>query len=296
MSFEPDAILDRRRLRRNLSLWRIAAITGLAAALAILAADYAGVPFGRDHISTLEVTGIIVGDEERDQAILDLAKDSHSKALIVTIDSPGGTTSGSESLYLALREVARKKPVVAVMGTVAASGGYITAIGADHIIARGNTITGSIGVLMQNTEVSKLLEKIGVGIELITSGPLKGKPSPFEPLDARGRAAIQTLIDDSYQWFVGLVAERRNLTLERARELADGRVFSGRLALEARLIDEIGGMPEARQWLDKRKAVPEKLPLEPVAYGEEDVLPGRLIRNMVFGFAEKSLDLKRLTL
>ena len=296
MSFESDAILDRRRLRRNLSLWRIAAITGLAVALAILAADYAGVRFGRDHISTLEVTGVIVGDEERDQAILDLAKDSHSKALIVTIDSPGGTTSGSESLYLALREVARKKPVVAVMGAVAASGGYITAIGADHIIARGNTITGSIGVLMQNTEVSKLLEKIGVGIELITSGPLKGKPSPFEPLDARGRAAIQTLIDDSYQWFVGLVAERRNLTLERARELADGRVFSGRLALEARLIDEIGGMPEARQWLDKRKAVPEKLPLEPVAYGEEDVLPGRLIRNMVFGFAEKSLDLKRLTL
>jgi len=86
------------------------------------------------------------------------------------------------------------------------------------------------------------------------------------------------------------------MTPERARELADGRVFSGRLALEARLIDEIGGMPEARQWLDKQKAVSEKLPLEPVAYGEEDILPGRLIRNMVFGFAEKSLDLKRLTL
>lgn len=296
MSFEPDAILDRRRLRRNLSLWRIAAIVGLTGALAILAAEFGGVPFGRDHVATLEVTGVIIGDEERDQAIRDLAGNSHAKALIINIDSPGGTTSGSESLYLALREVAKKKPVVAVMGTVAASGGYITAIGADHIIARGNTITGSIGVLMQNTEVSKLMEKIGVGVELITSGPLKGKPSPFEPMDEQGRAAIKTLIDDSYQWFVGLVAERRNMTSERARELADGRVFSGRLALEARLIDQIGGLPEARQWLHKEKDISEKLPLEPLVYGDEDLLPGRLVSNMVFGWVEKSLDLKRLTL
>jgi protease IV len=296
MSLEPDAIIDRRRLRRNLSLWRIAAIAGLAGALAIIAADFGGAPFGRDHVSSLEILGVIVGDEERDQAILELAENNHAKALIVTIDSPGGTTSGSESLYLALREVAKKKPVVAVMGTVAASGGYITAIGADHIIARGNTITGSIGVLMQNTEISKLMEKVGVGIELITSGPLKGKPSPFEPMDEQGRAAVRTLIDDSYIWFVGLVAERRNLSPERAKELADGRVFSGRMALEAKLIDQVGGMPEARQWLQKEKGISGKLPLEPLTYGDEDSLPQRLISNMVFGWAEKSLDLKRLTL
>jgi len=296
MSFEPDAILDRRRLRRNLSLWRIAAIVGITGAVAIIAASMSGLTFGRDHISKLEILGVIVEDEERDQAILDLADDAHAKALIVTIDSPGGTTSGSEGLYLALREVARKKPVVAVMGTVAASGGYVTAIGADHIIARGNTITGSIGVLMQNTEVSELLKKIGVGIEMITSGPLKGKPSPFEPMDAQGRAAIKTLIDDSYQWFVDLVAERRNLSPERARELSDGRVYSGRQALEARLIDQIGGMPEARAWLEKEKDISGKLPVEPLVYGDEASLPGRLINNMLFGWAEKSLNLKRLTL
>ncbi len=296
MSFEPDAILDRRRLRRNLSLWRITAIVGLIGAVAVIAVSLGGSPFGRDHISRLEIFGMIVEDEERDQAILDLADDTRAKALIVSIDSPGGTTSGSEGLYLALREVAKKKPVVAVMGTVAASGGYITAIGADHIIARGNTITGSIGVLMQNTEVSKLLEKIGVGIELITSGPLKGKPSPFEPMDAQGRAAIKTLINDSYQWFVDLVAERRNLSPERARELADGRVYSGRQALEVRLIDQIGGMPEARGWLDKEKDISDELPVQLLEYGDEATLPGRLISNMIFGWVEKSLNLKRLTL
>ncbi|MFZ5930607.1 MAG: signal peptide peptidase SppA [Pseudomonadota bacterium] len=296
MSFEPDAILDRRRLRRNLSLWRIAAIVGITGAVAIIAASMSGLTLSRDHISKLEILGIIIEDEERDQAILDLADDAHAKALIVTIDSPGGTTSGSEGLYLALREVARKKPVVAVMGTVAASGGYVTAIGADHIIARGNTITGSIGVLMQNTEVSELLKKIGVGIEMITSGPLKGKPSPFEPMDAQGRAAIKMLIDDSYRWFVDLVAERRNLTPERARELSDGRVYSGRQALEVKLIDQIGGLPEARAWLEKEKDISGKLPVEPLAYGDDATLPGRLINNMIFGWAEKSLNLKRLTL
>jgi protease-4 len=296
MSFEPDAILDRRRLRRHLSLWRVAAIVGISGAIAIIAASMSGLTLGRDHVSKLEIVGIIVEDEERDQAILDLADDKNARALIVTIDSPGGTTSGSEALYLALREVATKKPVIAVMGTVAASGGYITAIGADHIIARGNTITGSIGVLMQNTEVSELLKKIGVGVELITSGPLKGKPSPFEPMDAQGRAAIKTLIDDSYQWFVGLVAERRNLSPERARELADGRVFSGRLALEAKLIDQIGGMPEARVWLDKEKDISDKLPLEPLVYGDKASLSGLLINSLVSGLAEKSLSLKRLTL
>jgi protease-4 len=296
MSFEPDAILDRRRLRRNLSLWRIAAIVGIAGAVAIIAASMSDLKFGRDHISKLEILGVIIEDEERDQAILDLADDAHAKALIVTIDSPGGTTSGSEGLYLALREVARKKPVVAVMGTVAASGGYVTAIGADHIIARGNTITGSIGVLMQNTEVSELLKKIGVGIEMITSGPLKGKPSPFEPMDAQGRAAIKTLIDDSYRWFVDMVAERRNLTPERARELSDGRVYSGRQALEVKLIDQIGGMPEARAWLEKEKDISGKLPVEPLVYGDDASLPGRLINDMIFGWAEKSLNLKRLTL
>lgn len=297
MNFEPDAILERRRLRRRLSLWRIAAILAAlgVVALMIISTSEVRVP-GVRHIARLDVTGIIIDDEERDGALLDLAEDGNAKALIVAIDSPGGTTSGSEGLYLALREVAKKKPVIAVMGSVAASGGYITAIGADRIFARGNTITGSIGVLFQNTEISKLLEKVGVDVELVTSGPLKGKPSPFEPMDEQGRKALNVLIGDSYRWFVDLVAERRALAPEKALELADGRVFSGRQALEAKLIDQLGGQREALEWLDREKAVSKDLPVHPVKYGEEDDLANTLFDSSIFRNFRKSLNLERLTL
>lgn len=297
MSFEPDAILERRRLRRRLSLWRIAAILAVlgAAGLMILSTADVRVP-GVKHIARLEVTGLITDDEDRDSALLDLAEDRNAKALIVAIDSPGGTTSGSEGLYLALREVAKKKPVIAVMGSVAASGGYITAIAADRIFARGNTITGSIGVLFQNTEISKLMDKVGVNVELVTSGPLKGKPSPFEPLDDQGRKALNVLIGDSYRWFVDLVAERRSLAREKALELADGRVFSGRQALDVKLIDQLGGQREALEWLDREKNISKDLPVHPVKYGEENELTNALFGSSLFGFFRKSLNLERLTL
>lgn len=297
MSFEPDAILERRRLRRRLSLWRIAAILAVLGAVALMVISTADVRVpGVKHIARLDVTGIITDDEDRDSALLDLAEDRNAKALIVAIDSPGGTTSGSEGLYLALREVAKKKPVIAVMGSVAASGGYITAIAADRIFARGNTITGSIGVLFQNTEISKLLDKVGVNVELVTSGPLKGKPSPFEPLDDQGRKALNVLIGDSYRWFVDLVAERRNLAREKALELADGRVFSGRQALDVKLIDQLGGQREALEWLDREKNISKDLPVHPVKYGEENELTNALFGSSFFGFFRKSLNLERLTL
>lgn len=297
MSFEPDAIVDRRRLRRNLSLWRIAALVAVVGALMLLAYGMdESVPFGRDHIAQLEVYGIITEDEDRDEAILDLAENDSAKALIVRIDSPGGTTSGSEGLYLALRQVASKKPVVAVMSTVAASGGFIAAIGADYIFARGNTITGSIGVLMQSPDASKLMEKIGLEVETVASGPLKGKPSPFEPLDEQTRQSIQEMIQDSYRWFVGLVAERRNLAPERALALADGRVFTGRMALDVRLIDQIGGQREAIDWLETEKGLAKELPVQVLEYGDEDSLSGGLVNSMIFSLFGKSLDVKRLTL
>ncbi|HAK63043.1 MAG: signal peptide peptidase SppA [Pseudomonadota bacterium] len=297
MNFEPDAILERRRLRRRLSLWRIAAIVVALGAVALMIVSTADVKVpGARHIARLEVSGVIIDDEARDSAVLDLAEDKNAKALIVAIDSPGGTTSGSEGLYLALREVAKKKPVIAVMGSVAASGGYITAISADRIFARGNTITGSIGVLFQNTEISKLLDKVGVDVELVARGPLKGKPSPFEPLDDQGRKVLNTLIEDSYRWFVDLVAERRNLTREKALELADGRIYSGRQALEVKLIDQIGGQREALEWLEREKNISKDLPVHPVKYGEEDEFASLLLDSSIFRNFRKSLNLERLTL
>ncbi|MGH6907203.1 MAG: signal peptide peptidase SppA, partial [Aestuariivirga sp.] len=168
---------------------------------------------------------------------------------------PGGTTSGSEAVFEAIRKVAKDKPVVAVMDTVAASGGYITAIAADHIVARGNTITGSIGVIFSFPEISKLLATLGIKMEEIKSGELKAEPSPYKPASEKVRQVSEEMVRDSFAWFTGLVAERRKLPLDRVKVLADGRVYTGRQAAEVKLIDEIGGEDKALAWLASEKKI-----------------------------------------
>ena len=168
---------------------------------------------------------------------------------------------GSEALFEAVRKVADKKPVVAVMNSVAASGGYATAIAADHIVARGNTITGSIGVIFQWPDVSQLMSSIGIKVEELKSGELKAEPSPFNPTSERVRAVTMQMIRDSFDWFVRLVAERRKLAVERVRILADGRVYTGRQALVEKLIDAIGGEDAAVNWLATVKNIPLGTPI-----------------------------------
>ncbi|MBC8035877.1 MAG: S49 family peptidase, partial [Rhizobiales bacterium] len=141
------------------------------------------------------------------------------------------------------------------MDTVAASGGYITAIAADHIVARGNTITGSIGVIFSFPEISKLLATLGIRMEEIKSGELKAEPSPYKPASDKARQVSSEMVQDSFAWFTGLVAERRNLSPERVKILADGRVYTGRQAVEVRLIDEIGGEDRAVAWLERQKKI-----------------------------------------
>lgn len=198
---------------------------------------------------------MITGDQRTLNLVEQIEKSKQAKALIVRIDSPGGTTEGSEALYEALRKVAAKKPVVAVMDTVAASGGYITAIAADHIVARGNTITGSIGVIFSFPEVSGLLDKLGVKMEEIKSGELKAEPSPYKPVSDKVRAVANDLVMEGYGWFTGLVAERRKIPLDQVKVLADGRVYSGRQAVANKLIDELGGEDQALAWLARDKNI-----------------------------------------
>ena len=141
--------------------------------------------------------------------------------------------------------MAKTKPVVAQFGTVAASAAYIAGLATDHIVARGNTITGSVGVIFQWPEVSQLLDKLGVKMNEIKSGPLKANPSPFQPLDEAGKAAAEQMVAESQRWFVGLVATPpRHRHRERRRPRAGPRL-SGREALANKLVDQIGGEPEA---------------------------------------------------
>lgn len=248
MSATADLILERRRARRRLAFWRILAILALVVAGLALVPRVAG-PAEGEHVARIRIEGLIVADPKRDALIGELADSDDVKALILHINSPGGTVAGSEALYESLRRVAEKKPVVAVMSEVAASGGYLAALAAEHIVARGNTLTGSIGVIAQIPNITGLMDKLGIDMTLVKSAPLKGEPGIATPIEPGAIEAQEALIKDSFVWFKGLVAERRGLDGAALGEVSDGRVFTGRQARERGLIDAIGGEETARDWL-----------------------------------------------
>ena len=249
-----DATIDRRRLRRKVTFWR--AIALLIAVIAVVAAALWGTEFSgktkSPHIAKVRVEGKITEDEELLGRLKDVAEADSVKAVLLAIDSPGGTTAGGEAIYEAVRKIAEKKPVVAQVGTLAASAGYMIASATDHIIARQSSIVGSIGVLLQFPDVSGLMDKLGIKMESIKSSPLKAEPSPFNPTTEEERAMIRAMILDSYDWFVGLVEERRPLSRAEVLKLADGSVFTGRQALENKLVDGLGGEREAVDWLGEK--------------------------------------------
>ena len=264
MTLETDLLLDRRRLKRRLVFWRVAAVGALVVA-GIAGLHGAGVAPGGAHVARVSVSGIITEDRKTIEAIDDLADDRNVRAVILSINSPGGSVSGGETLHAAIGRVAEKKPVVVVMGGLAASAGYMIAMPAARIFARESTLTGSIGVLLQTGEVSGLLGKVGITAETIKSGPLKDEPSLTEPLSADGRKVLQGLVGDMYDQFVAMVASGRHMDPVRVRELADGRPYTGRQALALGLVDAIGGEREARAWLATEKGVPASLPIEDVS-------------------------------
>lgn len=257
MSLDADAIVDRRRLRRKLTLWRTFAVAAVVALIAGIYATTGGAGYfgeSQSHVARVTIGGVIRSDRARLEMFERIAK-SGAKAVIVSIDSPGGTVVGSESLYEGLRRLAEKKPVVAVVQGLAASGGYVAAIGTDRIFAHRNAIVGSIGVIFQNPNVSQLLTTLGVKVEEIKSTPLKAEPNPYSPTSPEARAAMQALVLDSYAWFKDLVRERRRLNDAELASASDGRVFTAGQALPLKLVDEIGGERAAREWLEKNKGV-----------------------------------------
>jgi protease-4 len=264
MSLDSDVIVDRRRMRRKLTFWRVAA--AVVAIGAIVAVGVLATPGGRQALTTsgsiarVNIEGLIRSDQERAEALERLEKSS-AAAVIVHINSPGGTTAGSEQLYDALMRLKAKKPLVVVVDGLAASGGYITAIAADHIVAQQTSLVGSIGVLFQIPNVTELLKTVGVKIEEVKSSPLKAAPNGFEPTSPEARAALDALVKDSYAWFRGLVKERRGMDDALLEKVADGRVFTGRQAVDLKLIDQLGDEKTAVAWLVANKNVKSNLPV-----------------------------------
>lgn len=291
MSFDPDAMIDRRRLKRKLRWWQAAslALAGLTIVALLQANDLL---LQRDSVARLRISGLIVEDPQRDALLANIANDPSIRALIVHLDSPGGTVVGGEDLYRTLRTVGDRKPLVTVMGTVAASAAYMTAVAGDQVFAREGTITGSIGVLFQTADVTGLLEKLGIKPESLKSGPLKAVPSPTEPLTDEARAATQALVSDLFDFFVDLVVERRPLDRDQVLKLADGRVYTGRQAVANGLVDAIGSETTARAWLADTHNIPLNIPTVSVKPKRER--PG--FAEALSGLTGKSLFSNALTL
>jgi protease IV len=262
MSLDADMIVDRRRKRRKLTFWRVVAV-----AVIVLAIAAAATALGRrgfvagPYIARVTISGLIRDDAERVRQLDRLAGASEAKAVILHVDSPGGTTAGSEQLFDALGRVRAKKPIAVVVDSMAASGAYITAVAGDYIVAKQTSLVGSIGVLFEYPNFADLLDKIGVKVESIKSTPLKAAPNGFEPTSPEARAAIQSIIMDSYAWFKGLVQDRRHLTDAELAAVDDGRVFTGHQGLPLKLIDQIGDENTAKAWLEKEKKVRPGLPV-----------------------------------
>jgi len=263
MSLDADAIVDRRRMRRKLTFWRagalLIALLALVGMAAVLTPGSRLVPRG-DYIARIKVQGLIRGNEDRVEALARLAK-SRVRAVIVHIDSPGGTTAGSEQLYDSLRALQAKKPMVVVVDGLAASGAYIAALSAEHIIAQETSLVGSIGVLFQYPNFTDILKTIGIKVEEVKSSPLKAAPNGFEPTSSAARAAIEAIVLDSYAWFKGLVKDRRQLDDAQLAAVADGRVFTGRQGVSLKLVDGLGNEKTALAWLEKEKKVPADTPV-----------------------------------
>jgi len=264
MSLDADLIVDRRRMRRKLSFWRVVAIVVIVLAVAGAATSVSlrtGLFAGRNYIARVTIQGLIRGNEERVQQLDRLARSSAARAVIVHVDSPGGTTAGSEQVFDALSRVRARKALVVVVDSMAASGGYITALASDHIVAQQTSLVGSIGVLFQYPNVADLLDKIGVKVEAVKSSPLKAAPDGFEPTSPEARAALESIIKDSYAWFKGIVQDRRHLDDDQLAAVDDGRVFTGHQGIGLKLVDEIGDEKTAIAWLAKEKNIDANLPV-----------------------------------
>lgn len=262
MVLDAESVIERRRLKRRVTIWRIAAVVlGLLFLGAFFFGDrqMAGSAGILPHIARINVSGVIT-DDRKLQALIDrVAKADQVKAVIFDINSPGGTTTGGEAMYDAIRRLAEKKPVVATCGTLATSAAYIVALATDRIFVYGNTITGSVGVIFQWANVTELMKTLGVQMEEVKSGPLKAVPNPFEPIDERARAMTAEMVDDAMAWFLGLVSERRDIEPSSVPGLTDGRIYSGRQAVKLKLVDQIGDERAAMRWLNEERDISKGL-------------------------------------
>jgi len=263
----PDYFIERKKLKQKITYFKIASVVLIALIFSLgkfvlsNQTNFNSIPFLRPsaYVGAIYIGGVIMEDKDREKVLEEIAKDKEVKALIVHINSGGGSVAGSEQLYKAMREIAKEKPVVAMMDGIATSGAYMTALGADYIFARPATLTGSIGVIGQNLEVTELAKKWGVQFNTFKSGPLKAVPNWFEKLTPEGKEANMAVVNDMYDYFVNIVVERRQILKAKVLKIADGRIYTGRQAEAMKLVDKVGFKDDALKWLQEEKKIDPKL-------------------------------------
>lgn len=290
-----DHLLKIEALSAKVSFWR-GLFFVVAVSLVVVASqvDYSrlrlpetlGLTSG-GYIARLGIESTIGRNKSRDAVLQKIENNDAIKAVLLKIDSPGGTVGDSEILYNQIRRIAEKKPVVALLGNVAASGGYMVALAADHVVAHNGTVTGSIGVLSQYIGISQVAKKLGITLKTIKTSDLKVAMSPLEEMSENAENVLQGMVDDFHRFFVGLVAERRGMSVEKAYEVSDGRVYTGMQALNAGLIDEIGSEREALEWLRTHKDIDSKAAVKDMDYGSHAV--GGLLSSAIFNSLAKLL-------
>lgn len=259
MTITQDYIIERKQNKFRLRLWKMLTILMLIVLLVVVTKRFQEpmeqTSSSSDYIASVLVEDIIFEDTKRDERLKKIIDDGQIKALILNVNSPGGTVVGSEKIYNILRKISAKKPVVVVMGTLAASGGYLISLGGDYIVSHNGTITGSIGVIFQSMEVTDLAKTLGITFDNFKSGEFKAVPNPTEKVTEDVRQAIMSNIYDTYEYFIELVSLRRNMPIEEVRKIADGRIYSGRQALKLKLVDAVGSEDEAMKWLQEVRKI-----------------------------------------
>jgi protease-4 len=254
MAITSDNFIERALLRKKLSYWRIFSV--IAIILFLLSLVEKNVHITKEnYIARISFNDVIEDDHKLYKLLDDVAKDKAIKAVILEMDTPGGVAVAGETIFNKIMAIKKQKPVVVSMRGVCASAGYMIALAADRIFAMNGTITGSIGVILQAAEFSKLADKIGVTPITIKSGELKGNPSIAEPITDKSREVLQQMVDEFHLSFVKMVAENRHIDEDKVKIIADGRVYSSNKALELKLIDEIGDEENAIKWLQENKDI-----------------------------------------
>lgn len=304
MSLSSDNFTALIHLRDQARKWKNITFTTIIIAL-IIVVKVSFIPKKDDdnltnnskYIAVVDVDGVIFDNKYRTKVLKEIKDKDNIKAVILNINSPGGSIVASEVLYKNILDISKRKPVIAVLGSLAASGGYMAAIGSNHIIAHNGTLTGSVGVILQSAEVTELADNLGIKFQNYKSSHLKGSPSPFEKSDPAIDRVINASVQDSYNFFSDLVLERRKgkIANENKKIILDGRVFTGRQALKVGLVDQIGGEEDALDYLEKNYKL-SKLPTKDVSLNKIDnkildkILNGRSIENILNGsFSNKKL-------